>query len=281
MNYFVCIESTSYHLWQTELLIQSFKRLGLQDKLYIAICKTEEFVNSQFTYNISRHDKKFYFDNHHSIENKFYTLAHLLSEEILKPPFTTIHPDMILVNPIKAPETDLILSQFDEDQTFKNKIKLQLSQLMKNDTFVILDPSAIYVVNDTLDKEFFFELWKLAKKFQFKERWAEKAIWYLGIIQHLNFVDEKLSINTSFYEQSMLTYNPIQNFIHYNHGLPPTFHKFHFQFKPPYYFCIDDTNPLKVMHSINPNNTTDFIAKLIESYWKETGVSYHNNVWEQ
>lgn len=281
MNYFVCIESTSYHLWQTELLIQSFKRLGLQEKLYIAICKTEEPVNLQFTHNIARHNKRFYFNNLHSIENKFYTLAQLLNEGILKPPFTTIHSDMILVNPIKAPATDLILGQFDEDQEFKNKIKPQLSQLMKKDMFVILDPSAIYVANDTLDKKFFFELWKLAERYKFKERWAEKAIWYLGIIQHLNFVDEKLSINNSFYEQSMLTYEPTQNFIHYNHGLPPSFHKYHFQFKSPHYFCIDDINPFKVMHSTNPNNTTNFIAKLIESYWKDIGFSYHNNVWEE
>jgi hypothetical protein len=280
MNYFVCIECNSYHLWQTELLIQSFKRFGLQDNLYIAICKTEEPVNLQFTQNFNRHKNRFFFENQHGVKNKFYTLSHLLNEGIIKAPFATIHPDMILVKPILAPETDLVLSRFDEKQDFKNEIKPYINEFITHDRFATLHPSAIYVANNTLDKSFFLRLWQLAARFDFRDKWGEKAVWYLGIQDYLNNVNECLTVGSDFYEQSMLTYNPTQNFIHYNHGLPPGFHKIHFQFKPPCLFCIDGMNPLKIMHSINPNNTTDYIVKLIESYWKECGFNFTNNVWE-
>lgn len=63
MEYFVSAEDTSYHHWQLEFLIESFKLHKLQDKLVIAVASNNEEKLVDFSANLKTCQRIFMHDN--------------------------------------------------------------------------------------------------------------------------------------------------------------------------------------------------------------------------
>ncbi len=264
MNYFVSIESTSYDCWQTELLIQSFKRLRMEDNLYIAIAEKDCYVNPDFTLNILEHKNKFVFKDLGGIKNRFYALNHLVKEKIISLPLATIHPDMVLINPIGTYDVDLIFSIFDTDQEYKNEIKTIVTNMCPDKAWLILNPSAVYCVGPNMDISFFERLYNYSLQFPDNQKSLEKIIWHLAAINL--YKEDKLIIEHVQLEQCLRNYALTTNFIHYNHGYPPIFHKKFFKFDN---LTIDESNPYKAICLVDTNESTRHIIEIVKSYLKE------------
>lgn len=264
MNYFVSIESTSYDLWQTELLIQSFKKLGMQDSLYIAIADKGVDVNPDFTSNITEHKNKFVFQDLGGIKNRFYALKHLLYEGIIKLPLATIHPDMLLINPIGTFDVDLIFSIFDTDQEYKKDIKSIINNMCPDKAWLILNPSAVFCVGPFMPYSFFDTLFNYSMQFPDDQRSVEKIIWHLAAIEL--YKEDKLDIQHVQFEQCLRSYALTTNFIHYNHGYPPIFHKKYFKYND---ITIDSSHPYKAMCLVDTNESTRHMIEIVNSYLKE------------
>lgn len=272
MNYFVSIEKTSYDLWQIELLIQSFKKLGIQDNLYIAIADTNQPVNVNFTSNIKQHKNKFLFPNINGVKKQFFCLASLVYENKLPLPFVTIHPDMVIVKDIPKYDIDFVFSSFDEDQNYKNEFKNIAINLTNRDTLPLIKPSAVYYIGENIQKSFFDILYKFSlvlDKFSGND-WLEKAIWYLSVTEYCN--DKEITIGHQLFEQCLLNYDLFANFIHYKHGYPPYFHKKHFQYKEPCFLSLEESDPFKAICLVNSNESTKHIIDIVESYWKDHNI---------
>jgi hypothetical protein len=97
MQYFVSIENRPYHHWQIELLIESFKMRNLDHKLVIGVNEFEEKPSIFDIRNITEHKNKIYYNQ---IFHPLFGMIAAQEEGLLKQPFTFIHPDMLLIQPI-------------------------------------------------------------------------------------------------------------------------------------------------------------------------------------
>ena len=59
MEYFVSAGNKAYYHWQLELLIQSFKEYGIEDKLVVAISSSEDPLYKNFCNNLKNHKRIF------------------------------------------------------------------------------------------------------------------------------------------------------------------------------------------------------------------------------
>src|SRR5208283_4673566 len=112
MEYFVSAEDTSYHHWQLELLIESFKAHNLQEKLVIAVASNPEEKLIDFTANLKTTKRIFMHDNIGRKRgflplNRPYSLFAAVSQGLVKLPVTLIDPDMILTTPVPAPKENI------------------------------------------------------------------------------------------------------------------------------------------------------------------------------
>ena len=62
MDFLVIAEDIPYYQWQIELLIESFKLQGLQDKLIIYLVRTTESVDA-IKININKHENVIYYNS--------------------------------------------------------------------------------------------------------------------------------------------------------------------------------------------------------------------------
>lgn len=136
MKYFVSIEKTPYFYWQTELLIESFKKLELEKDLVIAIADSKEggkFVPK----NISECDvflhKNWIEDFNFKYINKYLSLDLVRRTRKIKPPFVVIEPDMVLLKKIefKNNDCDVIVSE-SPSNNFENFEKFNINLEKKN-----------------------------------------------------------------------------------------------------------------------------------------------------
>lgn len=273
MNYFVNIEKASYHLWQTELLIQSFKKLGINNDLYISISNTNESVNIDFTKNISQHKNKFVFENIGGIKNKFFSLASLVLENKISLPLVTIHSDMVIIKNVEKYKEDLVFSFFDTDQNYKNQFKNYAISLTDKETLPIMKPSAVYYIGENISKDFFEILYKFSCMLDSfnGNKWIEKAIWYLSVTEYCSKND--IIIGHQFLEQCLLNHDLFANFIHYNHGYPPHFHKKYFEYKEPCFLTLEESDPFKAICLVDSTESTRHIIEIVKSYWKDHKIN--------
>ena len=103
MKYLVSMEKTDYHLWQIELLIESFKIQSLDEHLIIAVADNEKGIKYFNPKNLNKHKDKFLHKNlgkrqNYLKFNKWYA-ANIAANKITNE-FVLLEPDMILVEPI-------------------------------------------------------------------------------------------------------------------------------------------------------------------------------------
>ena len=283
MEYFVSAEDTSYHHWQLELLIESFKLQGLQDKLVIGIAENNEQKSIDFSSNLKDFKRIFLHDNIGQKRgylpiNRPYSLLIAVSEGLIKPPFALIDPDMILVNPIPDPTENI---QFQLKPTFtcnfadqnhcpvKKYIKELLNAKNIKDEIDYWIPLGNVIVFKDVPKEFFTravewsEILEYERKQSTDKDWwfTERVAWIMTLLEF----NGTLTYNGRYdLEMSLIDNNKINHFIHYSQGLPPVFNKLMYRFQPPFNFAMGDL--FSTLLENNPTTSTNYLQHVVRSY---------------
>lgn len=280
MQYFVSIENTSYFYWQIELLIESFKMQGLENDLVISIADNDSPKIPKFSRNIVRHPNLLFHHNEgeekgYKPHNRLYGLIGALRQDILKTPFTLIHSDMVMVQPVEPPETNVVFhtrhdSMVDSvTKPFIDKLaeenKLESANLPPRLPF-----NGPIIFDEKVTEELF---WRVKVRMNEILRDCEE-----------NFPAEKVAWSIAFYEMlPTLTFSgkylccqlvePVENlndipFIHYQHGVPPVFHKRHFTWDKPN--LAVGVNPYELLLEHNPTVATNHLQRVIRSYQRQS-----------
>jgi hypothetical protein len=285
MDYIVSAEDTPYYHWQLELLIQSFKRHGLEDNLLIALANRDVPRTPDFARLLSKHKRIMNHENMgrkrgYAYLNKPYAVTTALGKGELKAPFTVIEPDMLLYRPVQ-PENEPISFQIKEHFSLgKVEEHVNIKKHIKDATFgksdsLWLPVGSVYSFGDVPHDMFsrivswaevlaFESFKKESEKKKTVEYWKylERAGWALGFLNYIGFTPYK---GTHTYEMSLLDHNVHHNFIHYTNGMPPMFSKHMFKYEPPDYISGGIT-PFNAMLQETPTTASLYMHQVVQSY---------------
>ena len=278
MQYFVSIENSAYFYWQIELLLESFKMLKLQDSLVIGIAENEESLKpARFSKNIISHPHKFIHQNqgrkmNYLPLNKPYSLLLALENELIKPPFAVLHPDMILVKPLefKKDEKESIVFHAapEVEKELLDGIKPHLEELAKanNLDFEKLPPQIPLIgtmMFRDVDKKFFRRvLARTSSLLQQDHKWdVARGAWMITMYEYL----AEYGCRGAYFEKRLIDHGVDANIIHYRKGLPPVFSKKFYGYKN-LQMTID---PHIVLLEVSPTDTMHFVQEVVRSYQKK------------
>lgn len=279
MQYFVSAENTSYHYWQLELLIESFKINNLENDLYIFLAENDNPKIKGFSKNLINHKNRFQHENfgreHGCLSlNRPFALFQALGSGCIKPPFAIIHTDMILRKPINDEEIteDIVVDSY-TSPLMGYGIEKDIKELLIARGFKDIEkvPARIptfgvMIFNSYVDETFWPLLIEKIKKFSAEkgDRYpAEYAAWELSFFELLGFY----SFSGKALSCSLLDTEPF-NFIHYKYGIPPIFNKKYFLDNNK--ILTSRVNPHDAMLEHNPTVNTNFLQKVINSYRKSS-----------
>ena len=98
MKYFVTTPDDDSYLWQIELLIQSFKNIGLDHELVVGISKSS---SNPYPKNLQKHQNKVEIDALAGVcANRLELLKKTMQKGILGDSFAFIHADTLIVKAI-------------------------------------------------------------------------------------------------------------------------------------------------------------------------------------
>jgi hypothetical protein len=284
MQYVVSIENNNYHYWQIELLIESFIIQGLQDNLFITIAENSEPKFGGFSKNLISHEKKIIHENYgqekkYKPANRIYSLRNLVYSGLLEPPFTILHPDMVLINPIENcidSSFDLLINNYDypEDDFIKNcleknNLDIDLSNIDEKikKEFKFNMP---IVFNESINKDVlskFFDklcinLEKLLEEYKDPSLPLERTCWTNTVLELSKFCSlQGCPMTSELFDKNDCT----TSFIHYNRGIPPVFYKKSFFYDFRFRNSFD---PYETLLENNFTKNTNLLCKIIKSYKK-------------
>ena len=265
MQYFISIENSPYFHWQAELLIQSFKHLGLQDQLFIAITNSASPKGSKYCKNLLEHPHKFVHVPAVGpvCANKFLGLICLLGTGALKKPFAVLHPDMILTKALEEPTHSLTYHSNQNADVLKLPYDERLASIFQvHEDKIWIPLGDVMIFNEDIPDGFFATLYnvliQLAAEHGENPPWKlERAAWLFTIYDYFKKNGSAVGLDL---ERSLMdeTNAPV---IHYTHGMPPVFSKYHFKSQE---MIIGD--PLDILYENNVSKTTNYIHDLIDEY---------------
>jgi hypothetical protein len=275
MKYFVSIENNNYHHWQIELLIQSFKMVGLQDDLHISIAENRLPQSAKYIHNLKEHKNKYICDNPGRKNgclslNKISSLKQLIDLNILGDQFVVMHPDMILfrgINDLPADSQLIYHRNGDNEDSITSHIKknvtdLKVPWMSMGDTMVFNKcPVKFFeiVQNQMID---------LMNQFGGRDWDIEKNVWICAVVALLK-QGTRLKINQVQLEMSLLHPNKNTSMIHYTHGIPPVFHKKYYENIKGGLIVTSANDPLDSILLQNPTTASNYLHQVIFEYRKE------------
>jgi len=243
MDYFVSISNTPYHHWQIELLIESFKMHGLQDSLLVVLYGEDE---NKFPPNLFHHKRKLLPGDNKKLPipaAKIFSVLSALKHSHLSQPFTFLHPDMVLVQPI----TD----DWDEGVVFHPHRREE--DMVAGDVGY---PGGIMRFK-WMPYRFFHKVMGYAMNLvKENEKYAGPLAWEKGINEYI----APAGVRALATEMSLLHIGNAP-FIHYKYGMPPSWTKHAYK---PFMSFMDD--PYNVLLAHNPTSSSNYLHKIILSY---------------
>jgi hypothetical protein len=285
MDYIVSAEDTPYYHWQLELLIESFKRHGLQDRLLIALASGDATRSPDLSQkNLANHPRLFTFDNigrkrGYPYLNKPYAVATAVRQDKIKQPFAVIDPDMVLFVPLRPEKEPLA---FQVNPFFNVELVRQhVPDIQDHLTRISGKPDHWFPVGSVynfngIPSEIFNRVVSWAELLAFDSskaqveakkpivywRYLERVGWALAFLDYLGKVPYRA---THTYEMALLDHNIQHNFIHYTNGQPPVFSKHLFKFEPPV-FLTGAASPFEALLSESPTTTSVYMQQIVKSY---------------
>jgi hypothetical protein len=237
MQYLVSIENTSYFYWQIELLIESFKMKGLEDKLVIAVAENHSPKNPQYTKNISKHKNQFIHVNVGEQFgflplNKIFATIVALQTKRIEHPFALIHPDMVLFQELEERPENIVFNVDPKTAQTIERLKPYLDNLAQNSGLETIPENlfmgGILQFND-LDPTFYHRVHQWMQWFilQHKdENWdIAKGAWLLSAYERLGTYSYLgLRLEGQLFENI-----DCPPFVHYGEGLMPIFSKAYYK----------------------------------------------------
>jgi hypothetical protein len=267
MEFFVTLNNNQDHHWQAELLIESFKLHGLQDKLHITLIPTEFPV--PLGKNLRSHkrvEQGANFGHYRGFErlNKLYSMLHALTIGTLKQPFLALEPDMVLFQPIlvapyEGAQVIFQASHFLTHDLAKENIP-NLATYLPNQQWIPLG-KAIYFNNIPI--EFFHQAIRQTEFMAYEQLRANKPLWEMTDrvawgSNIMSMIGAASLQGTTNLEQTM-TDNTYHTLINYEAGFVPHFSKKMFS----YAFSLG--NPFDILMKvaeIYPTTSTEFLGNL-------------------
>jgi hypothetical protein len=268
MDYLVSIEYTNYHLWQIELLIQSFKKLGIEDSLVIAIALNhiDQLVDCP---NLINHPRKFMHFNmgrEYSLPiNRMLAATIAIDKSLITQPFAIIHADMILQTPIcKTPDKFGILLSHDivDDPETLAILNPCLKQIREESPIIPFGPVTVF---NEIPIEFFFNAMQcLATLLPSHPKKAETIAWLLTLHTYFG----KIKYDSEAFADYMTQNTFHANFIHYKYGLSPTFNKLYFYTQGAITMYYE--NPYEAILQQEPSTLAiRYFQSVVKDYLKE------------
>jgi len=259
MNYFVSVEDSYYHNWQLELLIESFKVLGLEDSLHISVAQSDkEYLKNNI--NLSTHSKKYIHKNIGRETgilklNKWGSLYTLLENNILSLPVTVLDPDTVIQKDIKIQDKQFV---FSIDHSFVyNKRYAKLIRLSKDETDKWPNLGEVFVFNE-LSLNFFKDMAILCQmvgldpnKYQ-----VDKVALFATLCKHK--VSKILASNDI---EGNLIESQLKNIISYRHGVNPMFNKKLYKSNDMNFSMASD-NPINLLSKMDHTPSLEYVSKV-------------------
>lgn len=283
MEFFVSVELTPQIQWQIELMIESFNALNMQDKLLICFCSdsADDFIPDMVK-NLGNHVNTMLIRNlgktrGHTDLNKLYGIKTALEQKRLGKKFFVLEPDMVICSPPKI-ETNEISCHFQVDPTFVPEFINEHTDLEK---YFNIQPNAIEsnqwsaagspICFVDFPVEFFDQMILDAEDYVYKQFYYNEKVWNrsMQVIMNMTlyrYIGKYYNAYASFDYKSSLHSKTVNNFIHYEHGYQPLFHKNMFPYKPPHFLSLG--NPFKTLAEYSPTPAFQFISNLSKQYLK-------------
>lgn len=273
MDYFVDLDQNPFNQWQLELLIESFRKHNLQDKLVVCLNQCDSVVNPEFVVNTYHHGRVISHPNIGKLRgydklNSYYGMSWALEEGLLKQPFFKLPLDCVLFSaPVEAPDYPIVSYQI--DPFFTPELVIENTGLFDKEQLEENWPSAgeIYCFNK-FPTEFFAQLIDLTERLVFRQLRKNGKFWDLTDRLALNLKLQesvgKVPIQGVYDYESDMYGNLPKSFIHYDKGFMPIFHKDMFAYSPPDYISLG--NPFKVLSENFPSGAFHYMSVLAKSY---------------
>jgi hypothetical protein len=283
MEYFVSAGNKAYYHWQLELLIQSFKEYGIEDKLVIAISSSEGPLYKDFCSNLKSHKRIFEYDCDGSFgpERGLIGLHEVLKTGELSQPFTFLRSDTILMHPIGGTSIEedaanyevqfshnpsMNLKHFKKHGVAGGWIELGNVLCLNNIELSFFERLYHRMVDITSNKERYFKDPYLPyKNKKVWEAFAEKVCWIITIVENAKNLRLKgiTDLEISLYDNYVTSF-----LVDYSDGLPPFFIKNTYKYENNYY-CTDFETPFEALSDRFDTTTTSYVSNIVRNYLKE------------
>ena len=280
MEYFFNIEKNDYELWQAELLIESFKYNNCSDKLLFVISENSKDIfypvplknvfEHQKTLLVQNIGEKRGFKPLNALHNLFLTQK----SKFLKQPFVWLTSDMVLRKEIQYQSKDvpeIVFSPFAE-LTFDVAVDNVGSfwEVSKNDKEYYQKnwiPFGSLAIFNSMPLEIFYRAVVIAESLatkqlvEKKEIWkhTDKLAWAINLSDHVG----KILLTGDYGLTDAMYNNSDSPIIHYEHGMPPTFNKTQYMFKPPAFLSYG--NPFDVISDNPATANAHFMSNLAKN----------------
>jgi hypothetical protein len=273
MDYFVNLDQTPFNQWQLELLIESFRRHNMQDQLVVCLNESDSPINPEFAMNIAGHKRIISHrnigkDRGYTKLNSFYGISWALEEGLLKQPFCKVPLDSVLFSePPTTPDYPIVSYQI--DSMFTPELVLEHTDLFDKKKLEENWPSAgEFLYFNKFPNIFFSYVADLAERLIFRQMRKTGSFWDMTDRLALNLAIQeyvgKVPIQGAYDYESDMYNNYPKNFIHYDKGFMPIFHKEMFSYAPPNYISFG--NPFKVLSENFPSGAFHYMSLLAKSY---------------
>jgi hypothetical protein len=257
MNYFVSIENSSYHGWQIDLLIESFKVLGLEDNLYISEARSDrEYITNK---NFLNHNKKYVHENIGRKAdllklNKWAALYTLVENNTIKLPLTVLDPDTVIYKETEIQNEQLI---FSIDPSFVyNKRYSKLVKMSEENKDKWPNIGEVLIFND-LPFNFFKDVIAFLqitgldpRKYQ-----ADKVALFAAMCKH------KVERVTGSNEIEGDLIDRLGNIISYRHGVNPMFNKKLYK-NNGMNFSMAADSPINLLSKMDYTPSLEYVSKV-------------------
>lgn len=283
MDYFVSVNQNAYHDWQIELLIESFREHGLNNKLTVMAADLGEERYGSLC-NITSHEG---YIPHISLGSRrgvqkldeIYDLMWLTEKGKIGQHFCMLKPHMVLKHgnmthnfPLNQPSMQIAVDPY---FTFEEALKC-FGNFCKNQTHDESHyqknwiPVGNAICFSNMPQSFFNRLGYLAERMALHQIMEKREVsehsnriaLTLNIIDHIGAANISVSYNL-ISSMSDGGYLPL---IDYSHGVPPVFNKSMFTFAPPAKMSFGD--PIEVLASCKVSPNADYMSSIAQSLLK-------------
>jgi hypothetical protein len=277
MEYFVSTDQRAYHDWQIELMIESFKAQGLENKLIITAAETNEQRYNKL-HNTLGHAKYFQHSNigmqrGFSKLNELYSLAWCINNGKINYPICIMQPHVVLFNKnyeINFPEGQASLNvAIDPFFTFQlanqkagdfwqkqiNTMNYYKDNWLPIGSLIFINNIPIEFINRTIAVAEYLIVEQIINKIPVWED-TVKLAWVINTIDFIG----RININASYIYASSMNNGNITPFIDYNHGLSPHFNKSMFLYAPP--VCMSFGDPIETLLNCHSSPNADYMSEL-------------------